>query len=67
MTDPAHKSSATNHELSFYDMTLLAIDLFQTVEEEVEKGEGPVARGDQFYINRAVEMTTCWIRDTFDL
>ncbi len=48
-------------------MTVLAIDLFQTVEDEVEKGAGAVDRGNKFYINKAVEMSTCWIRDVFDL
>ena len=48
-------------------MTVLAIDLFQTVEEDIEKGVGPVDRGNQFYINKAVEMSTCWIRDIYDL
>ena len=66
-TDPAHKSSSSNHLLSFYDMIVLTVDMFQKVEEELEKGEGLVAGGNQFYINRAVELTTCWIRDVFDL
>ena len=63
-----------------YETTLLAVDIFQKLEEEgggAEGGTVGVASGgtlkagsadqkSRFFINTAVELTTSWIRDIFD-
>ncbi len=71
----------SSHLHSPYEATLLAVDIFQKVEEEVggaegavgeassgggAQGEGPGSQRSRFFINTAVELSMCWIRDTFD-
>ena len=78
-----HPHNPASHTLSPHDTTVLAVDVFQRLEDDLhaavgqEGGEYPVARQGvaglglggvppRFYINGAVELTACWIRDVFD-
>ena len=73
-------ATPSSHLHSPYETTLLAVDIFQKVEEEGSEAEGamgevsgggpqgagPSSQRSRFFINTAVELTTCWIRDIFD-
>ena len=76
-THTFHPGRFMPHPLTPYETTVLAVDVFQKVEDEIEAGSGgnsPSRRGDdvsssaksKFFINAAVELTSCWLRDVFD-
>jgi len=53
-TDPDRPLSCT-------DMTALAVDMFQHTQEE------PWGPTDKLHLSKAVELTTCWLRDVYDV
>ena len=47
------------------NMTALAVGMFQHVQEEEE--EDTTGTSDKLDLCRAVELTTCWLRDVYDV
>jgi len=42
-------------------LTALAVDMFQHTQEE------PWGPTDKLHLSKAVELTTCWLRDVYDV
>lgn len=61
----AHNENQINHPVPPYEVTCLAVDMFQRVEETDMHAN--VAQPIGFYINSAVELSTCFFRDVFDV
>ena len=68
-----HHTPLSSHTLSPYDTTVLAIDVFQKVEDKIGSDnslsshqEAGMTTTSKFFLNSAVELTSCWIRDVFD-
>lgn len=70
-----HPHNPSSHTLTPYDTTVLAVDIFQKVEDDLSSeglpasrqgGAGGGGQKTKFSINAAVELTACWIRDVFD-
>lgn len=73
-----HPHNPSSHSLPPSDITVLVVDMYQRVEDLLNmQGDGiyphsAVARGQgaglgsKFYINAAVELTACFIRNIFD-
>lgn len=55
--------SPAEHVLSPYEMTCLAVDMFQRIEE----ANPELSESGKFHLNSAVELTTCWMRDVYDV
>lgn len=66
-----------SHAITPYETTVFAVDLFQRVEDEIslnnggaspplKHGSGSTGQRSKFFINEAVELSTCWLRDVFD-
>ena len=53
-----------DQSLSCANMTALAVGMFQHVQEEEEETG---STSDKLDLCRAVELTTCWLRDVYDV
>ena len=64
-----HGSGLLDHPIPPYDATCLAVDMFQKVEETdmAQSATAMAAHPMGFYLNSAVELSTCYLRDVFDM
>ena len=66
-----HGNSLLDHPIPPYDATCLAVDMFQKVEDadSAQSGSAAMATAQPmgFYLNSAVELSTCFLRDVFDV
>ena len=68
-----HGNSLLDHPIPPYDATCLAVDMFQKVEDTDSAQSGTAAamataaQPMGFYLNSAVELSTCFLRDVFDV
>ena len=60
-----HLEGLLDHPIPPYDATCLAVDMFQKVEET--ELLSAAAQAMHFYLNSAVELSTCFLRDVFDV
>ena len=61
----SHQDGNLDHPISPYEATCLAVDMFQKVEETDTQSSSAQAVG--LYMNSAVELSTCFLRDVFDV
>lgn len=75
--DYVHNHRPTSHALSPDETTAFAVDVFQRAEDQITAEGGgaspPLKQGaasgserSKFFINAAVELSVCWMRDVFD-
>ena len=64
-----HGNSLLDHPIPPYDATCLAVDMFQKVEDadSAQSTGAATAQPMGFYLNSAVELSTCFLRDVFDV
>jgi hypothetical protein len=75
--DHTYSRRPTSHSLPPYETTAFAVDVYQRVEDQIsaeggrtsptsKQGAGSTSQRSRFFINSAVELSVCWIRDVFD-